>query len=86
MNENIKKSRLLFEIARKQHPMQPAQVVAGEHAVAGSSLSAARDTFSYERSMAEVEIGKAMLEGNSLQTSVAHVIEKSSEIDSTLTV
>ena len=81
MNESIKKARILFELGRKQFPMQPDQVVAGEHAVAGSTLGAARDTFSYERSMAEVAIGKEMLDGKTLQTSVAHVIEKSSEIE-----
>jgi len=86
MNENIKKSRLLFELERKKHPMQPSEVVAGEHAVAGSSLSAARDTFSYERSMAEVEIGKEMLNGNSLRGSVERVIAKSSQNESTLTM
>lgn len=86
MNENIKKSRLLFELARKQHTMQPSQVVAGEHANAGAKLGAGRDTFSYERGMVEVEIGKEMLNGHTLQDSVSHVIEKSSQNESTLTM
>lgn len=84
MNENIKKSRLLFEIARKQTPMSAAQVVAGDNAVSASKLAQARGDFDYNRKMAEVEIGNEMLSGCNLQTSVSHVAARAAEQDYSL--
>ncbi len=84
MNENIKKSRLLFELARKQNPVTAKDVVAGDNAIAASRLIAARNDFAYSRNMAEVAIGNEMLDGKNLQSSVESVIEKSSQHESVL--
>ena len=75
MNENIKKSRLLFEIARKQTSMAPTDVVAKNNAISSAKLVAARGDFDYNRKMAEVEIGNEMLNGKNLTDSVQSVAQ-----------
>ena len=88
MNENLENARKDFLRDRESiaGSLSAEHVVRGRNPQSSLKAGAARNTFSYERSMAEVAIGKALLEGNSLKTSVAYVVEQHSEIDSTLTV
>ena len=70
MNENLKKARLLFELARKQTEVE---VVAGSNAMSSSRAKGARADFDYNRNMTMVRINEQMLNGENLASSVQTV-------------